>query len=187
MSNGYDDANAACRQELGKHIGGIYFDPKLRTMQVVIPAAASPADVRDFQREVVDIVRGTTAKGGENAWPFTIRVTAKTPRGDVTPVDAASVSFYRGLARLVHHHPVRPRMRRFVDRRAQFGHGPVHTFAFRIRRSGNADPSMAGGVGGEERAMAGSVRVRKRRRNDALVRRTEGGTTGWGNESTRID
>jgi hypothetical protein len=94
-------AARACRQELGKHIGGIYFDPKLRTMQVVIPAAASPADVRDFQREVVDIVRGTTAKGGENAWPFTIRVTAKTPRGDVTPVDAASVSFYRGLARLV--------------------------------------------------------------------------------------
>ena len=52
---------------------------------------------------------------------------------------------------------------------------------------GGSSPSMAGGVGGEERATAGGVRVRKRRRNDALVRRTEGGTTGWGNESTRID
>jgi hypothetical protein len=94
-------AARACRQELGKHISGIYFDPKLRAMQVVIPAAVSPAEARDFQREVNDVVRGTTANGGELAWPFTVRVTAKTPRGEVTPVDAASVSFYRDLARVV--------------------------------------------------------------------------------------
>ncbi len=94
-------AARACRQELGKHISGIYFEPKLRAMQVVVPAAVTPADARDFQREVVDIVRGTTANGREDAWPFSVRIVSKTPRGEVTPVDAASASFSRTLARIV--------------------------------------------------------------------------------------
>jgi hypothetical protein len=88
-------AARACRGEFGKRVEGVYFDPIQRAMHVVMPTAAHPSAALEAHQRILDITRMDT----QQSWPFSVRVVSKTPRIDVTPVDAASAPFYRMIGR----------------------------------------------------------------------------------------
>jgi hypothetical protein len=96
------DAARTCRHELGKLVSGIYFHPGQRVMYVVIPSAGDQASALGHQQRLVGSI-GTRVDAalGADRWPIALRVTSKVPRGELTPVDAASAPFHRRLARFI--------------------------------------------------------------------------------------
>ena len=89
------DAAKACRRELGKLVRGIYFHPDQRVMYVVMPSVDAAGAFEQQQRLIASIAAGA------GRLPFALRVTTKAPRGNLTPVDAASVPLFGRLARFV--------------------------------------------------------------------------------------
>lgn len=92
-------AARAWRREFDGRITGIYFVPAQRTMCVVMPEAADAASALEYQRRLLAAISEGAATG--DRWPFALRVTATMPRGELTPVDAASAPMYRRLARFI--------------------------------------------------------------------------------------
>lgn len=89
------DAAKTCRRELGKLVTGVYFHPDQRVMYVVMPSVDA-AGALEHQHRLIGSIAADAGR-----LPFALRVTAKAPRGNLTPVDAASVPLFGRLARLI--------------------------------------------------------------------------------------
>lgn len=90
------DAAKACRREFGKLVTGVYFHPDQRVMYVVMPSATDAAGALDHQQRLLGLIGAGAAR-----LPFAVRVTSKVPRGNLTPVDAASAPLFGRLMRFI--------------------------------------------------------------------------------------
>jgi hypothetical protein len=92
-------AATACRAEFGKLVGGIYFDPKQRTLIVAISAAVGPQLVGEFHQRAMRVITAVWDAPGagasavsDSAMPFAVRVMHEANDRNLVPVDAASAT-----------------------------------------------------------------------------------------------